>query len=146
MITPENCLKLFGKPDIDFERKWMVMWDVPQSINDAIPALPNRIYCNKLMVPNLEKAFRELIAQDVHHELKTWDGCFNVRLQRGSKTKLSIHSWAIAIDVNASWNGLGKIPTLSDEFVACFEKFNFDWGGRFRMPRTDGMHFQLDNI
>lgn len=96
------------------------------------------------MVEPLEKAFRELIAQNVHHELKTWDGCFNVRLQRGSETEMSIHSWGIAIDVNAAWNRFGRVPTLSNTFVACFKKFGFDWGGDFKKPRKDGMHFQLE--
>ena len=77
------------------------------------------------------------------NELKTWDGCFNVRRKRGLKS-LSLHSWGIAIDVNAAWNGLGKEPTLSKEFVQCFIDAGFDWGGTW--TRKDGMHFQLKTI
>jgi hypothetical protein len=57
---------------------------------------------------------------------------------------MSLHSWGIAIDVNAAWNGLGKEPTLTPEFVKCFTDAGFDWGGTWK--RKDGMHFQLSNI
>jgi hypothetical protein len=59
-----------------------------------------------------------------------------------ASTFLSTHSWGMAIDLNASWNKLGAIPTLSREFVNCFKKEGFKWGGEF--SRKDGMHFQID--
>lgn len=143
MITPQQCYSKFGAPDIDFERKHMTLWDVPADINAAIQALPNKIYCNKAMVAPLEKAFRNLIKARKTKELKTWDGCFNVRKMRGLNS-MSIHSWACAIDVNAAWNGLGKEPQLSPEFVKCFIDAGFDWGGTWQ--RKDGMHFQLSKL
>ena len=48
------------------------------------------------------------------------------------------------IDVNAAWNGFGKKPTLSKEFVKCFTDAGFDWAGTWSKP--DGMHFQLKSI
>ena len=66
--------------------------------------------------------------------------CFNIRQKRGSKAT-SLHSWGVAIDVNAAWNGFGKKPTLSAGFVKCFTDAGFDWGGTWSKP--DGMHFQL---
>jgi hypothetical protein len=143
MITSKQCFDKFGEPTPAFERKWMVLWDVPDDINKAIPALPNKIYCNKLMVLPLENAFRCLIQRGKHKELKTWDGCFNIRKKRGLSS-MSLHSWGIAIDVNAAWNQLGKQPTLSKEFVKCFTDQAFEWGGTW--TRKDGMHFQLSII
>lgn len=145
MLSSTDCFKLFGAPTPANEPNFMILWDIPQSINDAIPALPNRIYCNKLMVQPLEMAFRVLIRNGLHTEIKTWDGCFNVRQKRGLSS-LSLHSWGMAVDINAAWNGLGKVPTFSENFVRCFEAAGFDWGGRWKMPRTDGMHFQLKSI
>jgi hypothetical protein len=55
---------------------------------------------------------------------------------------LSVHSWACAIDVNASENGLNRPPKLSKKFVKCFKDAGFIWGGDFKRP--DGMHFELD--
>lgn len=144
MITSKQCLDKFGEPTPKFESKWMVLWDVPQEINDAIPALPNKIYCNKLLVTPLENAFRCLIQRGLHTELKTWDGCFNIRKKRGLAS-MSLHSWGIAIDLNAAWNGLGKTPTLSKEFVKCFTDNAFEWGGHWK-GRPDGMHFQMTII
>ena len=46
--------------------------------------------------------------------------------------------------VNAAWNGFGKKPTLSKEFVKCFTDAGFDWGGLWAKP--DSMHFQLKRL
>ena len=153
MVTSKDCLKKYGVPYDEttttvnentlFEGKHMVLWDVPNEINTDIPVLPNKIYCNKDLVAPLEKAFRNIIARSLTKEFKTWDGCFNIRTKRGLSS-LSLHSWAIAIDINAAWNGLGKQPTMSKELVACFTEAGFDWGGIW--TRLDGMHFQLSKI
>lgn len=90
---------------------------------------------------------------DVLKEIKTWDGCFNVRYQRGSRTVLSMHSFGIAIDINATHNPLGltreqcikkglipfseKFITISERWLTCGFKFK---------SRPDGMHFELRNI
>lgn len=145
MVTSRDCLARWGQPvpTAAWESQLLVSWDVPQSINDAIPALPNRIYTNKLMVKPLETAFRNLIHRGFAGELKTWDGSYNIRLKRGQKT-LSLHCWAVAVDLNAAWNQFGVEPTLSAGFVKCFEDAGFDWGGYW--AKKDGMHFQLKKI
>ena len=58
--------------------------------------------------------------------------------------KKSLHSWGVAIDVNAAWNPMGKEPKLSQGFVKCFKDAGFDWGGDWDYP--DGMHFQLKSF
>ena len=118
----------------------MVLWDVPSEME--IGVIPKRIYCNKDMIKPLTLAFQNLIKTGFVKELKTWDGCFNIRNKRGASST-SLHSWGVAIDVNSSWNGYGKKPTLSDGFVKCFTDNGFDWGGMWSKP--DGMHFQLKN-
>lgn len=142
MITSKMCLDKWGDPAItENELKCMTVWDVPEHLE--IGVIPKKLYCNKLMVPALIKAFTNLIDRGFVKELKTFDGCFNVRKMRGL-TALSLHSWGIAIDVNAAWNGLGKVPTLSAGFVKCFTDAGFEWGGTWQ--RKDGMHFQLARI
>lgn len=142
MVTSAQCLKKWGDPTIvTNELKYMTVWDVPAHLE--IGVIPKKLYCNKLMIAALIQAFTNLIDRELVNELKTWDGCFNVRRKRGLKS-LSLHSWGIAIDVNAAWNGLGKNPTLSKEFVQCFTDAGFDWGGTW--TRKDGMHFQLKTI
>jgi len=139
MVTPQMALTKYGAPE---KNNNMVLWDVPAELE--IGVLPKRLYCNKDIVLPLSKAFKALIDTGHVKELKTFDGCFNIRYQRGSRTAASLHSWGIAIDVNAAWNGLGKDPQLSAGFVKCFTDNGFDWGGTWK--RKDGMHFQLSKI
>lgn len=141
MITSKQAFSFFGTPDVKMERKHMVLWDVPEDINLAIPALPNKIYCNKLLVKHLEAAFRCIIKNGLAKEIKTWDGCFNIRKIKGSSS-WSLHSWGLGIDINASWNRLGNKPTMNMKVVKCFTDNNFYWGGNF--SRKDGMHFELN--
>jgi len=138
MVTPADCLKKYGDPT---KEKNMVLWDVPAELE--IGVIPKKLYCNKDMVKPLTEAFMNLIGRNCIAELKTFDGCFNIRKQRGA-TSQSLHSWGVAIDVNAAWNGLGVKPVLSAEFVKCFADAGFDWGGNWK--RLDGMHFQLSAI
>ncbi len=136
LLTANDCYKRYGAP---IDEKAMILWDVPQELE--IGVIPKRIYCNKDMVEPLTKAFKNLIATGHVKELKTWDGCFNIRTKRGYLDNMSLHSWGVAIDVNAAWNGFGKKPSLSSGFVKCFTGAGFDWGGFWLNP--DGMHFQL---
>ena len=155
MITTAECFRKYGNPNLQHN---LIVWDVPTELE--IGVIPKRLYCNKDIVEPLTKAFKSLISTGCVKELKTFDGCFNIRVVRGYEAKyaeltaagnisgadelLSIHSWGTAVDVNAAENGLGVTPKLSAEFVKCFTDAGFDWGGLF--PRKDGMHFQLKEI
>jgi hypothetical protein len=139
MVTSAQCLKKYGQSDPS--NKWMTLWDVPTALE--IGVIPKRIYCNKDLVKPLEQAFKNLIERGCVGELKTWDGCFNIRKKRGLAS-MSLHSWGVAIDVNAFENGLGAQPKLSAKFVKCFTDAGFDWGGTW--TRKDGMHFQISKI
>lgn len=138
MVTSAECLAKYGDPN---KQAHMVIYDVPTELEVGV--IPKKIYCNKDMVLPLGLAFKNLIDRKCVGELVTWDGCFNIRKMRGLES-MSLHSWGVAIDVNAATNGLGKKPNLSPEFVKCFTDAGFEWGGNWR--RMDGMHFQLRNI
>ena len=136
MVTSQQCVDRYGAPDIAFERKWMVVWVPPPSIT----ALPRRIYCHKHLRPLLAQACDYIIERGLTEQVKTWDGCFNVRAKKGGAS-LSLHSWGLAVDVNAAWNGFGMVPTMSPALVACFTDAGFAWGGTWKRP--DGMHAEL---
>lgn len=142
MVTSAQCIAKWGDPaNKKNEVRYMVLWDVPTELE--IGVIPKKLYCNKIMIEPLSKAFKNLIDRGFVKELKTFDGCFNIRKKRGLNS-MSLHSWAIAIDVNAAWNALGAEPKLSNGFVKCFTDAGFDWGGLWK--RKDGMHFQLASI
>ena len=138
MVTSAQALKKYGDPE---KQSALIMWDVPGYLEVGV--IPKKIYCNKDMVEPLAKALQALITTGHVNELKTWDGCFNIRKKRG-QTSMSLHSWAIAVDLNAAWNCFGCKPVLSAGFVKCFTDNGFEWGGTWTKP--DGMHFQLAKI
>ena len=140
MITSRQCYLKWGDPAQN-EAKFMVVWDVPAELEHG--AIPKKVYCNKAMVEPLTQAFRNINTRGLAQQVKTWDGCFNIRNKRGA-VSMSLHSWGVAIDINAAWNGFGKAPTMSPELVKCFTDAGFDWGGTWSKP--DGMHFQLAKI
>jgi hypothetical protein len=149
MVTSQQAQKKYGAPSES--NKCMILWDVPTELE--IGVIPKRIYCNKDMVKPLEQAFKNLIQRNHVAELKTWDGCFNIRKKRGL-TSMSLHSWGLAVDCNAGSNPLGLTPAqikakgltpFSEGFLQCFRDAGFDCGADWK-SRPDGMHFQLSTI
>jgi hypothetical protein len=138
LVTSEQCWKKYGNP---FKESNMTLWVVPNYLHVGV--IPKKIYCNKDMIIPLTNAFENILHRGLTDQLKTWDGCFNIRSKRGAKS-MSLHSWGIAIDINAAWNRFGKPPTMSPELVKCFTDAGFAWGGYWKKP--DGMHFQLATI
>lgn len=137
-VSHKTCLAKYGPAE---KEAAMTLWDVPHHLE--IGAIPKRLYCNRDIIPPLERAFANIIDRGLIQQLKTFDGCFNIR-KKAQGTTPSLHSWGVAIDINAAWNGYGKKPTLTKELVACFTDAGFDWGGNWSMP--DGMHFQLSRL
>ena len=135
MITSKQAMARYGDPA---KEKSLVRFEVPKGLR--VGAIPKAIYCNKDLVRPLTRAFINVIDRGLADQIKTWDGCFNIRRTRND-TGASLHSWALAIDINSSWNALGKAPSMSKELVKCFTDAGFDWGGVWKTP--DGMHFQL---
>jgi len=154
MITSTQCLRKYGDPNLlETQSKHFEIWKVPIGIQDAFDhvrfsavgtiGFPKKIFINKDFRPVLQAALENVINRGLEDELKTWDGCFIIRQKRGLSS-LSLHSWALAVDVNAFENQLNQTPKLSAEFVKCFTDAGCDWGGTW--TRKDGMHFQLNTI
>lgn len=111
-------------------------------INSASGNLTTTIYINRAMRGALEQAFKNLLVLKAESELKTFDGCFGIRKVRGDDTQMSLHSWGLAIDLNAADNPLNAAnSTFSREFIKAFTFVGFTWGGDFK-NRPDPMHFQ----
>ncbi len=128
-----------------FEQDHMTLWDRKKwalKNPDLTWRGPfDRIYCNRDIIPALDAAFADLHLNGRIAELKTFDGCWNIRKVRGSETLWSLHSFAVAIDFNAALNPLGAPTTFTEDFLRAFEAAGFSAGARF--SRKDGMHFQF---
>lgn len=144
MLTAAECLRVLGEPIPEREGAFgMILWTVPAHL--WLPVLPRRIYMNSRMVRPMTDALKNIRDRGLGEQLKTWDGCFNIRPMKGrGRRPPSLHSWGLAIDINAAWNGFGKAPTMTPELVACFTDAGLDWGGVWSTP--DGMHFQLKKL
>jgi hypothetical protein len=82
------------------------------------------------------------------HLVKTWGGSFVPRFQRGSRSRLSNHSYGSAFDINVVWNLMGRQPALKGqtgsvrELVPIANQMGIFWGGHYN-SRLDGMHFEI---
>ncbi|MGF1723562.1 M15 family metallopeptidase [Photobacterium nomapromontoriensis] len=98
-------------------------------------------YCNKDMIPFLDKALSFVVDRGLVAELKEFGGSIFIRSSRGA-SQWSAHAWSLAIDINMTGNGLGQEPSMNRELVKCFKDAGFGWGGDYSRKK-DGMHFTL---
>lgn len=96
--------------------------------------------CHKLLEDNFTEVFQRIHSEGFWGDLKSFDGAYNYRALRGA-TRLSLHSWGVAIDLNAEHNKLGTEGSMSKDVVRIFMEEGFLWGGHF-VKRKDPMHFQ----
>lgn len=138
-IYQRDLMGLFGDPhESSFPSTWLATTQL-----DLVVKRPN-IYCHKLMISPLQQAAALLRSRGLADQWHTYDGCWCVRYMRGGNS-LSVHSWGLAIDLNAAENPFGADDfQMTKEFAACFEEVGFTWGGRWNYP--DGMHFQLPRV
>ena len=151
-MTSQQALKKYGDPNLlKTQMVSMSVWVVPQKLLDAFShvwfsavgslGFPKKIFCNNDFKPLLDTALNNVVDRNLASEMKTWDGCFMIRQKRGLGS-MSLHSWGLAVDINAFENQLNQVPKLSAEFVKCFTDAGMEWGGDWK-NRPDGMHFEI---
>jgi hypothetical protein len=154
MYKPKDAKEMedrYGKPwestkaFTAFENKWMTLWRSDEWEKRYCRDWPlefKKIYCNHDLIEPLNQTFATLEASGLLCELRTFDGCFNVRPIRGTEKnpRWSVHSFGMALDFNAEENPLGGPVKFSAQFLACMEICGWTVGAFFQ--RQDGMHFQ----
>ncbi len=144
-LTGSRAAKAFGafsyryypdgtiQPDASWVRSNIVTTTVP---------IFGRVTCHRLMVPQLRGALEDVVEAGLAHTLTTYDGCYVPRfIERNPENSISLHTWGIAIDLDASKNYRGIEGTMHPEVVSIFKRWGFRWGGDWKY--TDPMHFEL---
>ena len=122
------------------------VWVATNITTGSIPIL-GLVTCHRLMIPQLGAVLGEIEAEGLSPLIRNGDygGCYNPRfIDRDPSRPLSNHAFGLAIDLNVSSNGLGTKGDMDRRIVAIFEKWGFEWGGRWERP--DPMHFELARL
>ena len=124
-------------------------WRKKNIVGITVPQTKRKLWFHVKVANQFKAAFEEISHLGLSHYIKTFNGSYVPRFIRGSRSKLSNHSYGTAIDINAKWNRLGEIPAAHKpgtvrELVPVFLKHGIYWGGYFRHP--DGMHFEVFEI
>jgi hypothetical protein len=114
---------------------------VQEHIATAELPILGRVSCNRKLLPQLEGAMDEVVAQGLSSTIHSFDGCFSSRfVLRSPSASISHHAWGVAVDINADTNRFGTPPTQDPRLVTLMERWGFAWGGDWIVP--DGMHFE----
>jgi hypothetical protein len=144
-LTGSKAAKAFGAfsyryfPDgtIQPDARW-----VRENIRTATLPIMGRVTCHRLMIPQLRGALQDVVDAGLQDTLNSYDGCYVPRfIERNPENSISLHTWGIAIDMDASTNYRGISGTMHPEVVNIFKRWGFRWGGDWQY--TDPMHFEL---
>ena len=117
IMTDAEVLSLYGTPgnSANFTQiitpfPMIIAWDKTIQVQ--------KLTCHKKIAPNLSAVLADLLAgygkQKLHDlGIDLFGGLYNLRKMRGSNTRWSRHSWAIAIDLDPDRNMLREDHTTA---------------------------------
>ena len=144
--VPSNpeAIRILGS----WEEENIVSVPIPQLRKALGSKAPQAMRFHKLAADQLQGLWQEWEQAKLLDRILTYEGAFVPRFIRGSRTKLSNHTFGSAFDINYAWNKLGERPALVGqkgcvrELVPIAHRWGFYWGGHFA-SRADGMHFEV---
>ena len=103
------------------------------------------VTCNKFLFPQLRRRCRRsrTAVSPTRSIPSEYAGCYYPRFIAGS-TKLSNHSFGLALDLNVPGNQRGTVGEMDRGVVSIFKKWGFGWGGDWGY--TDPMHFEMNSL
>jgi hypothetical protein len=144
-LTGSRAAKAFGAFSYRYYPDGTIVPDarwVRQNIATERVPLLGAITCHRLMFPQLRGALSEVAAAGLGATVHTFSGCYVPRfMERDPSHPVSLHTWGIAIDIDAPHNARGTRGTIDPRVVAIFKRWGFRWGGDWDW--TDPMHFEL---
>jgi hypothetical protein len=144
----EDLLAFYGTPGPDVERQLVNVTPPFRIYYEGKPVKSIRFH--RKAAPALQAALAEIWAHYGRDQKKIdalgiskYNGTYEPRKVRGSKTKWSNHAYGAAIDLNASDNGLGAgHGNMPQPVIDAFKRQGARWGGDYH-GRTDPMHFEF---
>ncbi len=118
---------------------------VSANIRTEVVPILGSVTCHRVVLPQLRAALIEVqqrgLADKIHRD--QYAGCYYPRFIANS-SKLSLHSFGIALDLNVAGNGRGTVGEIDRTVVSIFKKWGFGWGGDWKW--TDPMHFEMNAL
>jgi hypothetical protein len=132
----DDLYKYYGDPKAaGFAAKFIT------TVSHEVGGRQTAMQVHRVIAPLLHLIWADMTAAGLVGFFKTFDGAFVVRNIIGS-THPSLHSWGIALDLNAAEYPLGSLKRWPDEILNIWRKYGFFYGGDFN-GRRDGMHVQF---
>ena len=145
-VSNEYMIKALGNPRKSYSEECEPIEDEKLKRNIIIESVgPFRVQGLLPAVRSLQEVMAEIrrAFPEVYSSLGT-AGMLCCRYQRGSKTKISNHSWGTAVDLTINGvldkRGDNKVQTGLSLIASTFNKFGWCWGATF--PTEDAMHFE----
>jgi hypothetical protein len=117
-------------------------WIAKNIKSKSVPIL-GRVTCHRKLFPQLIAALTQLQGSGLSHTIdpSQFAGCFNSRYVAALPgTRISHHSWGVALDINSRDNPFGSPPHQDPRLVRTMRRWGLTWGGTWAVP--DGMHFE----
>jgi hypothetical protein len=144
-LTGGRAAKAFGAFSYRYYADGTIVPDarwVRQNIATERVPLLGAITCHRLMFPQLKGALNDVVKAGLGSTVHTFSGCYVPRfMERDPAHPVSLHTWGIAIDLDAPHNARGTRGSIDPRVVAIFKRWGFRWGGDWSW--TDPMHFEL---
>jgi hypothetical protein len=144
-LTGSSAAKAFGA----FSYRWFddgtiqpdAAWVRANIVTTYVPIL-GTVTCHRLMIRQLRGALAQIQAAGLASLIHSYDGCYVPRfIEHDPTSAVSLHTWGIAIDIDAATNQRGGRGTMDPRVVAVFKQWGFRWGGDWSY--TDPMHFEI---
>lgn len=136
-----EIMETFGDPSAENFIRNMVVFKLPYKLLFRGHPITTA-YGHRKAVGNFQAALENILSEHLDSQVQNYAGIYAERAKRGMRGYLSVHTWGIAIDLEAEKFPLGSLERFSPEVVSCFSKAGFVYGGDFE-GRKDPMHFQL---
>lgn len=150
-MTTANIIKTYGQPG-DTKNLTMINLPFPMVIDWDRKTTTSKMQVHKLAAPSLTKIFKEILEVYGLDEIKRlginlFGGSYNFRQMRGG-TEWSVHSWALAIDLDPSRNSLKATKKTAQFAKPEYKKmidifYKHGWYSLGVEKDYDWMHFQF---